>query len=96
MILKKLDGRMSGYGDFTHCADFTFGGTDRRTFAEARRWCEEQWGQSVDYDIWQKYDDFKNPAWAWERGETNNSYRCRIYLASEKEAQWFGLRWGGI
>ena len=94
MKIKKLDKRMTGYGDFTHCADFTLHKDDRKKFAEARRWCVEQWGESVEYDLWESYEEFRNPAWSWERGEYNKSYRCRLFLASEKEAQWFSLKWG--
>ena len=93
MKIKKLDKRMPGYGDFTHCADFSERG-NRKQFAEVRRWCVEQWGESVEYDLWEDYAEFRNPAWCWERGEYNKSYRCRIFLASEKEAQWFMLKWG--
>jgi hypothetical protein len=90
---KKLDRRMTGYGQFTHVADFAYGKDDRINFILARRWCEEQWGETVEFDFWTDYDEFKNPAWTWERGEFNKTYRCRIFFVSEKEASWFALKW---
>lgn len=93
MKLKKLDKRMTGFGLFTHVADFTYGKEDRRKFVEARNWCQEQWGNTCEIDLWQSFNDLQNPAWSWERGEFNKSYRCRIFLATEKEAQWFSLKW---
>jgi hypothetical protein len=94
MKMKKLDKRMTGYGLFTHVADFTYGKEDRLKFVEARNWCQEQWGNSCEIDLWESYHILRNPAWCWERGEFNKSYRCRIFLASEKETQWFHLKWG--
>jgi hypothetical protein len=90
--VKKLDRRMNGYGQFIYAANFpSFVDADR--FSQVRQWCWEQWGPSVELEIWQRYPDFKNPKWAWERGEFNKSYRCRIFLSSDQEAEWFILRW---
>lgn len=94
MKLKKLDKRMTGYGDFVYSVDFPVNrGKVLMDFFEVREWCFEQWGRSAEIDIWQKFPQIQNPAWAWERGEFNKTYRCRIFLASDKEAHWFTLRW---
>jgi hypothetical protein len=93
MKFKRLDRRMTGYGNFTHVADFSYGRGDHRLFVEARNWCQEQWGTSCEIDLWTEHLDLQNPAWSWERGSFNKNYRCRIFLVSEKEAQWFSLRW---
>ena len=90
--IKKTDGRMTGYNDFTHVANFTGFIGSQKEFAQARRWCEEQWGPSVEYDIWEDYPELQNPAWCWERSEKNRRFICRILL-NEKEAAWFALKW---
>lgn len=83
---------MNGYGYFVYAVNFPYH-KDVDQFSKARQWCWEQWGPSVELDVWQRFPEFKNEHWAWERGEFNKSYRCRIFLTSEKEAQWFLLRW---
>lgn len=83
---------MNGHGYFTHAVNFTGFKGSQTMFVEARRWCEEQWGQSVEFDIWQDYPEFENPAWCWERNEGDKRFVCRIFL-NEKEAAWFSLKW---
>jgi hypothetical protein len=92
MNLDKLDKRMIGYGDFQYSVHFSHR-LESRQFYECRGWCVEQWGRAPEIDIWQRNTDLQNPAWSWERGEYNKTYRCRLFLASDKEAHWFTLRW---
>lgn len=87
MKVKKLDKRMSGYGDFTRFVEFT--GKEFARFIEVRNWCWEQWGPSCEYDFWCRIGN-RNPAWCWLTDE----WRTRIYFASDKEAQWYHLKWG--
>ena len=96
MKIKKLDKRMNGYGDFMYGVDFTYNWQGTR-FDHAREWCWESFGPSCELDIWEELptlNEPRNEKWAWDRGQYNKSYRCMIYLATDKEANWFKLRWG--
>lgn len=84
---------MNGYGNFLYVVDFSFGAGVLPLFVETRRWCREQFGDSVELDVWEQYPNLRNLKWAWERGTFNKMYRCRIFFATEKEAEWFTLRW---
>ena len=94
MKIKLLDKRMNGYGKFKYGVDFTYNWKGTR-FDHARTWCWENYGASVELDIWEDLpENERNPLWAWDRGQYNKSFRCMIYLATDKEANWFRLRWG--
>lgn len=86
MKLKKLDRRMNGYGDFKYKITYRKR-TERLKFIEARNWCWEQWGPSSEYEFW---DQSVNPAWCWIVDE----WETKILLASDKEGQWYTLKWG--
>jgi hypothetical protein len=86
MKLKKLDRRMNGYGDFKHKVEYRKR-IDRAKFIQIRAWCWEQWGPSSEYEFW---DSDVNPAWCWIVDE----WGMKILLASDKEAQWYILKWG--
>ena len=87
MKLKKIDRRMNGYGMFKYCVNFNY--VTVQDFCDIRKWCSEQWGPSDDLEFIEK---IKNPnmAWCW----VNDQYTMRIYIATDKEAQWFLLKWG--
>ena len=87
MKLKKIDRRMNGYGMFKYCVNFNY--VTLQNFCDIRKWCSEQWGPSDDLEFIEK---IKNPnmAWCW----VNDQYTMRIYIATDKEAQWFILKWG--
>lgn len=95
MQIKKLDRRMNGYGDFNYGIDLW---SDNSTkFNEIRTWCWETFGPSCELDIWNDLDrptDTRNEKWAWDRGQYNKSFRCVVYLQSDKELNWFKLRFG--
>ena len=84
---------MTGNGNFVYSVDFPGWSSERREFIETRKWCIDNWGQSVEIDIWQAYPEFRNPAWSWERNQGEKKYTCRIFLAGEKEMMWWKLRW---
>lgn len=86
MKVKKLDRRMKGYGDFSRRVDFFH--KDVEQFIAVRKWCWEQWGPSCEIEFYRQQSN-KNPSWAW----LVDQWRIRIYLATDKEAQWFHLRW---
>ena len=87
MKLKKIDRRMNGYGKFKYCINFNY--TTVQNFCDIRRWCSEQWGASDDLEFFEKIKE-PNTAWCW----VNDQYTMRIYIATDKEAQWFLLKWG--
>jgi hypothetical protein len=87
MKLKKVDARMNGHGKFKYYANFPYK-TDQ-AFCDVRKWCWEQWGASDDLEFIDKIKD-PNQSWSW----VNDKYTRRIYLATDKEAQWFILKWG--
>lgn len=78
---------MNGYGMFKYCVNFNY--VTVQDFCDIRKWCSEQWGPSDDLEFIEK---IKNPnmAWCW----VNDQYTMRIYIATDKEAQWFLLKWG--
>ena len=85
MKLIKLDRRMKGYGDFKYVAKFRRR-SEYQKFKEVRKWCWEQWGISSELELW---DEDDNPAWCWGIED----YELRVYIAGDKEAAWYGLKW---
>ena len=77
---------MTGHGIFKYYVNFAH--NFEQEFCDVRKWCWGQWGASDDYEF---LPVIKGPniAWCW----LNDKYTMRIYLASDKEAQWFTLRW---
>jgi hypothetical protein len=85
MKLIKLDARMTGFGHFAYAIDH-FNRRKPIEFALIRQWCTDQWGPTVEYDMWGQCGELDNTAWSWVRGMYNNSYKCRIMLATDAEA----------
>jgi len=90
MKLTKIDNRMKGAGVFQYPVDVPIYG---RTFADVRKWCTDTYGETVECDYWGECPDIRNPLWSWERVNSNKVTRCRIFLLSDKEANWFSLKW---
>jgi hypothetical protein len=84
----KLDKRFKGFGDFKYTVDFNW--RQASEFCELRNWCWDQWGPSSEIVNWEKSKDFVSKSWCWDPSE----YKNRVYLASDKEYQWFLLKWG--
>ena len=85
MRLRTIDRRMNGYGQFKYFVELRKE-YDRSAFIAIRNWCWEQWGPSCELEF---YEEEVNPHWAWNVTE----FRTRIYIASDKEASWFMLKW---
>ena len=85
---KKLDKRYNGYGKFTYTVDFWLT-REYPQFCEIRNWCWQQWGPSAEYDIWAKDPSLQSASWCWIKDD----YRTKIHLATDKEYQWFLLKW---
>lgn len=63
---------------------------------ELREWCWTTWGPSKELEDWLKAKMIaedkhvsQNTHWCWQ----NDRYATRIYLTSDKELNWFRLRW---
>lgn len=84
MKLKKLDKRNKGYGHYKFMASFR-NKFEQEKFFQVRNWCWEQWGPSSELE----FSEIRNSAWAWLVDE----WEMKIYIATDKEYQWFLLRW---
>ena len=85
MKAKKLDRRNVGYGDFKFSVSFV--SKEEQKFCDVREWAWQQFGPSCEMDFW--YKTGKKSSWCW----INDRYRTAIYFNSEKEYQWFILKW---
>lgn len=105
----KLNRKYTGYGDFMYAItvemskDKTYTYTSlhnkRQEWFALREWCWETWGGSKEIEDWLRVNNSntvnksalvsQNSHWAWQ----NDKYACRIYLATDKELNWFKLRW---
>lgn len=59
---------------------------------EIRNWCWETYGSSCELERWLDIPDEsvgKNEHWCWHTNFDN----WKIYLRTEKEANWFKLKW---
>lgn len=86
MKFGKTDRRFSAHPDFKHFISFT--SKELKGFNNIRKWCWETFGASSDLDIFHKISD-NNQQWCWEYSQWNT----RIYFATDKEYQWFLLKW---
>ena len=83
---------MNGYGNFIYMADYAYVKNGPKDFAQARQWCTDTFGSTVELDIWERFEELRNAKWSWERGDFNKSHRCRIFIADQQTANWFILR----
>lgn len=61
-------------------------------FQEVRDWCIQTWGMSCEREHYLQMlaDEFDvNTHWCWH----TEFYDTKIYLRSDKEANWFKLKW---
>ena len=87
MRIRKLDKRNKGYGQFKYMAIFgSF--REKEKFFQIRNWCWEQWGPGCEIDFHSSTTS-RSDAWAW----LVDDFRMNIYIATDKEYQWFLLRW---
>lgn len=85
MRTQKLDGRFKGSHKFKYAS--TFRHAEAGNFIEIRNWCWATWGPSAEYDIIHKMPE--EPCWCW----ISDDYRMRLMFATEKEYNWFCLKW---
>ena len=61
-------------------------------FHQVRDWCIQTWGMSCEREHYLQMlnDEFDvNTHWCWH----TEFYDTKIYLRSDKEANWFKLKW---
>lgn len=71
-------------------------------YFELRKWCREQWGESMELFYYQKnliqFGDWKNQHWSFDSktdpASQNKWMAPRIYLSSDKELTLYTLAWG--
>jgi hypothetical protein len=61
---------------------------------EIRNWCVQTWGSSCELELWMVANGTTdstnlNQHWCWHTNYDN----YKIYLRSDKEANWFKLKW---
>jgi len=95
----KLDGRHTGHKEFTHyiVPNIPYGPVwgqkleDKIRFFKWRKWCWETWGPGLERDAAIEFgNDIYEVWWAWHVGDRTK----RLYFRTEKELDWFLLKWG--
>jgi hypothetical protein len=99
IAIRKTDKRHTGSEQFAYLLEVKSnpGKFDRAAriaeFDQLRQWCWNTWGASCDREHWitmKHQDRFPvNPHWCWHTDFDN----YKIYLRTEKEANWFKLKW---
>jgi hypothetical protein len=103
--IAKTDNRYTGARYFSHVVDVKIkyvpaigGNLNTRAslryleFQTVRDWCIQTWGMSCERDHWLVLKDQEqepNVHWCW----SSENYDTKIYLATDKETNWFKLRW---
>jgi len=100
-VIRKTDRRYTGWQTFAYVVDFRkqpwgmIMTTDRverfELFRSVRDWCSQTWGSSVEKQVYLEFKDHSemNGHWSWD---IEGSY-FRIFLVSQKDRDWFALRW---
>lgn len=87
MKIKQLDARFKGYRTFKFVVEYSLR-QEQQMFLDQRLWMWQTFGPSSEYNL--HFHLEPNPPWCWDSSE----YNLRIYLGTDKEANWFKLRWG--
>lgn len=101
--VRRTDRRMNGFIHFDYVANPSITKYDllgaynkkksyKLALIETRKWCWDTWGASCELSFFmqlQNNKDFYNDRWCWHT--EFDSYK--IYLKSDKEANWFKLKW---
>lgn len=86
MKIIKLDKRYAGADYFKYGVPFYRNNKDK--FIEIREWCWQTFGPSCELEHYHFYTEPK--VWAWEVSQWNT----RIYFKTDKELNWFRLKYG--
>ena len=83
VIVEKLPSTLYGGPTMTQKAKF---------LNELREWCWQTYGPSCELELWLALPEdsvSKNEHWCWHTNYNN----YKIYLRTEKEANWFKIKW---
>lgn len=83
----ELDKRFSGYDRFKFALEYN--SRDLEQYIAHREWFWTTFGSSCELDLHYKITN-PNQDWCWEL----NQWKTRIYVKSDKEMNWFFLKWG--
>lgn len=102
LTIKRTDKRHTGHQDWLYLVTVerqpisAFGSmTTIQKIADLntiREWCWTTYGPSCELELWLSAADntpSKNVHWCWHTNYNN----YKIYLRTEKEANWFKLKW---
>jgi|688.fasta_scaffold506976_4 hypothetical protein len=94
--IKQVDRRFKGYHDWKYYVDLVKSPiATEEHFYNIQVWCWETWGPSKEISFWNEArdkgwkDKTQNSKWCWHLDE----WTARIYLKSDKEADWFSLKY---
>lgn len=94
MKVKKTDRRFKGFPAFKYSLDLQHYGN--KNFFEVREWCWQTFGASKEIQAFDEDNRLKqfennshNSKWCWHY----DGWTRRIYFATDKEANWFSLKW---
>lgn len=82
----KLDKRHNGHKSFKYHVRFNIHELEK--YVEVRNWLWETYGPSAELEVVR--DTNMNVKWSW----VYDQYNIKCFLASDKEYQWFVLKWG--
>lgn len=96
VAIKRTDGRFKGSGHWKYYVDLDAKyKSDNKNFFAVREWCWTTFGPSKEIDAWladreHSSDNIsQNENWCWHF----DMWTSRIYLKSDKEADWFSLKY---
>lgn len=96
--IRKTDRRFHGHEHFRYVIDIPGLRRPQRImlFNQIRSWCADTWGLTCEKDTYLDLIDSKinetiDYKWVWHH--EGFSLDFKIFLASEKELNWFKLRW---
>jgi hypothetical protein len=82
-----LDRRFSGFNRFKFALEYTSKELD--LYCQHREWFWTTFNSSCELEAQYKISN-PNPDWCWELTQ----WKIRIYVKSDKEMNWFALKWG--
>lgn len=102
LTIKRTDKRHTGNAEWQYlvvierAANVPFGNTvivQKATDLNLiREWCWSTYGPSCELELWLNISDTtpgKNIHWCWHTNYSN----FKIYLRTDKEANWFKMKW---
>ena len=93
--ITKLDRRHTGYDMFEYYVTPVFYSKliDKLDYQSWRVWCWDTWGPGMERCMALEFGrDQHDTRWSWY---SPNGLKPRLYFKSQKEFNWFHLKWSG-